>query len=392
MSYIGDLIEGYSDFSFDKADTVKIYNIIYKYRVRYRSCRNGEISNVIRIPNGEKKYFKQACQLEGVEIKQREEKGVPKLLGEYRTRIGILIGVFIFFVLIAVSENYVWRIDVSGNETVSTGDIIDQLYAEGLREGAYIPKVDSRLICNRILEKSENIAWVAINFRGNIARVEVIELENRSEETDESRASNFVSQYDALIESVDLARGESVVKPGQVVTKGDLLASGILEGVKDISFVRCEGEIVGRVTNSIEVDVEFVQILKTVKKSGIREIAVSFFSKKINIFKYSRNLPLEYDTIYTKEQVYLFGRFKLPVYIEKTEYAEYEERQIVLSELDAVKLATRKMNDALIYELRDGELLKTAVVGSFYDGGYKVVCTYDSLRNIAIESKLEISE
>ena len=261
-----------------------------------------------------------------------------------------------------------------------------------MTEGAYIPDLDTSLICSRIIECSSDIAWIAINFRGNIANVEIIELSRADNTVKPGNASNLVSQYDAVVDTVELSSGEAVVKGGQSVAKGDLLVSGALEGINGTVFVRSEGRIMGVVTDTIEVHVPIKQEKKVVKNKKCVAISLDFFTKEINIFKYSRNLPMKYDTIYSREQIYLFGKFKLPIYLRTESLVEYEAESSTICESEAVRLAARRMNEALVYELRDGELLRTSLRGEFDENGYHLICVFDSLRNIAVSSELEISE
>lgn len=56
---------------------------------------------------------------------------------KYRKRVGIVAGILLFFGILAFLGNFVWTIEVVGNETVSSDEILDFLKEEGLKIGSY---------------------------------------------------------------------------------------------------------------------------------------------------------------------------------------------------------------------------------------------------------------
>lgn len=390
MIKMWNFFEGYYIIEFKEPDRGRMYDLLLNYRIRYSASKSSK--NAIKLPAGELRYFKEACIREKLEYKSSEKKGFPQIVQRYQTRFGVLLGIAIFSFMIFISSSYVWRIEVTGNDTIPSGEIIKQLNENGFCEGSYIPDINTKVICSRIIEKSGDIAWISINYRGNIAKVEIIELSRAQKEKLEESSTNLVADQDAIIQSIEVSQGEPLIKPGQTVAKGDLLVSGVIEGLNETSYIKAEGKIIGMVTDTIDVVVNYNQERKTIKNRKTGRISIIFFTKEINIFKYCRNLPLEYDTIYSRDQIYLFGRLQLPIFIKKEEIVEYQNDLTVINESDASRLAMRRLNDELALNLREGELLKTKIYGEYTDGGYHLVCVYDSLKNIASPLNIKLSD
>ena len=126
------------------------------------------------------------------------------------------------------------------------------------------------------MAKSTAVAWLNINRRGTVAYVTVLEKEVHGQEVKEGY-SNVVAACDAVIEEISVVRGVACVKVGDSVKKGDLLISGVLPEEQGGGFCYAEGEIFGRVSESISVSVDEYKIKKTEKNSEIAHLDIKIF-------------------------------------------------------------------------------------------------------------------
>ena len=79
----------------------------------------------------------------GTRIKIKKKCGIPFILNRYKKRrvfAGILAIAAIF---IAVMANFVWNIEISGNENISKEEILMALEEEGLKTGALKGKINT---------------------------------------------------------------------------------------------------------------------------------------------------------------------------------------------------------------------------------------------------------
>ena len=74
-----------------------------------------------------------------------------------------------------LSSMFVWEIRVEGNEKLSDERVVEMLKKAGFHEGVLKKRVDVKKVTDRLLINEDEVSWMAINFDGNIAHVEMKE-------------------------------------------------------------------------------------------------------------------------------------------------------------------------------------------------------------------------
>lgn len=385
---------GYRKMTFRVEDTEKIYNFLFKYKIANWGYFSAEEVSCLYISNIDYKYLSSVKDALDIEIEVSESLGLPKILNKYKKRKGLLLGMFLFSLVLILSSLFVWDVRVIGAYTQNENEIIENLKNEGLHIGTFIPKIKSTEICNSYIMKYDNIAWMSINTRGNVVNVEIIESENSQKGDGNAigkKYANLVACEDAVIEEINPSRGQVVTLVGKTVKKGDLLISGVYESPRKYSFVYASGNVYGRVNRSITVNIPYKQTIKEYKKSKLLNFSIKFFNFQINIYRYSGKMPTKYDTIYKREEIILFDKVKLPVYIVSDRCYEYVESEISLSSEDAVKLAFSRLKSELAAATIDCELVSKSITGEFTDSSYVLSCDAECIKNIAVPLEFEVN-
>ena len=78
--------------------------------------------------------FRSAARIECAEYEVREEWGIPAFLYRLRFRFGIPIGIILSAAMVILSGLFVWDIDVTGNEHLTSSDVRELLAAESFFE------------------------------------------------------------------------------------------------------------------------------------------------------------------------------------------------------------------------------------------------------------------
>ena len=86
-----------------------------------------------------------------------ESSGIPSIFERYKYRCGIILGVVFATVIIAASQMFVWSIDVTGNTSLTSAEVVSMLKHEGFGVGSYIPRTNTDRIENKIMIKQELI-------------------------------------------------------------------------------------------------------------------------------------------------------------------------------------------------------------------------------------------
>ena len=374
-------LRGSISFSFPAADRARVLDHCLREGI-------GAISCTVSGEEGRLRLLKRdACRLpESLGCCQIGEQGLPMLVRRACDRPGLVIGAVLGLLLLLLSSLTVWRVEIRGNERIGATEIEEALSAAGLSVGDLTVATDIASVKTRFLRENPEISWIGIYLRGTTAAIEVRERENGGigGTEDGLPLSNLVAATDAVIESIYAERGRAAVSEGMTVKRGDLLISGIYRTAEGLACVRAEGVVRGRVTRDFQV----VQPLRAVRKEYTSRKAsafsVNFFGKEIKLFKIAGKSEEEYDIIKRKEQVVLFGALRLPIYFSREYRLSYVERELILTENEAVKAAYASLHAELASALADSELLRKRLEGELTEEGYCLRCHTEYLTDIAV--------
>ena len=190
--------------------------------------REGE---VLLADTGLKAYKKarSAAKRAGVRLHVVKKTGLPFLLRRNRLRRGLAAGLVLAGLFTLYAGSAVWSVEVSGNRTVTSSQILAAAREAGLTRAVPRRSVDPVCVRRAIAAKFPAIHWCSVNFRG--ANVEIVIREKKTgvKVFDESGAYDVVAAKDGQIEMIDTLRGKVQVKNLDTVTAGQLLISGLYE-------------------------------------------------------------------------------------------------------------------------------------------------------------------
>ena len=121
----------------------KFLNLLIKNNIGFWNLTKSEIS--VSFCTNLKNYktvvlLSEKC---GLELCGTVEKGVPKIIRKYQKRYGIAAGILIFCAFIAASSRFIWKVEVSGNQTVPTSLILSAAEKYGVKAGALFSSVNA---------------------------------------------------------------------------------------------------------------------------------------------------------------------------------------------------------------------------------------------------------
>ena len=181
-----------------------------------------------------------------------KKSGFPFLAAAYCGRAGLAVGAALGAALLVFLSQFLWTIDVVGQEHVSEARLRTLLAESGVKTGALCRGVDAGQVKRDILLKVEDISWLSVNIVGCHANVEIKE-KTRKPENDGDTPCNLKAKEDGVITKITVGEGVTEVKKGSGVAKGDLLVSGVSaarEGT--VRYLHAEGEIMADVISEKE--------------------------------------------------------------------------------------------------------------------------------------------
>ena len=401
-----NFLAGYRQISCPAERSAEAINVMMKEDVDYWEMRRkegGELTFSIL----EREYKRLLTLAAGIPFHTVRRLGLPQLVGRYRKRLGIPLGLLIFLLLTKLSTQYIWEVTVSGNETLTDAEVQECLEALGCGIGSYIPSVDFYNICHEFILENESVSWISVNMVGTTARVELIEARPKGsiEDGGNETPSNLLAAFDGEIVRTETASGMIAVRAGQTVTKGQLLVSGVVDvGHQEegrFVLVRSRAKVYAKTKRTLEVVVPYETVKKTTVGRETLKKSLKFFGKSIKLKENSSILPDGCDIIVENRRIVLFegdtmtGGIPLPISVI-TEYREtVTEERVTLTEEEALRTAGIEMSALFSKELPDAEILSRTVrteVRTLEEGeALALIWEMTCIEDIAVESPIGVS-
>lgn len=224
-------------------------NILMMYHLRYKGAHsiafvNTLIKNDIEINSmfkgddyldfyiNEKNYHKiKALDLSSYSIEVVKVGGLKKLLFNTIKRVGVLIGVVICVLITCIFHNKILQIHITGLENVSKEDVLQELKNYGVSYMSSV-NIDKDTIEDG-LASTFKFSLVSVVQSGNVIIINI--KESLPKISDKYLA--IVSDYNMLIEDIEVHSGKGVVDNGFFVYKGDVLVEPYYEVGSEKTYV-----------------------------------------------------------------------------------------------------------------------------------------------------------
>lgn len=322
-------------------------------------------------------------------VKMQKKKGIPFLLHKYQKRKIF----FIFFLLIILSiiilSNFIWNIEITGNENISSEEIQKLLEENNFKIGKCKIGLTTKELIQQIRLERSDIAWVGIEIEGTNATVKIVEADLKPDIIAEDEYCNLIATKDGMITKVIAQNGTPLVKEGDVVTKGTILVGGWLEGkYTGTRYVHANGDVQAKVWYSQKEKIPLKQVEKV--KTGNEE---NKYSVKINNFKINLTKGVskfkKYDTIEASKKLKLFSNFYLPIEIYTKTFQEYEERELIYTPEEAKSIGENLAMQELEKNIENKEAITDKKVYVEATAEYvEVEVIYEVTESIATKEKI----
>ena len=353
---------------------------------------NSDRNLVLTVRSKDKCAYEILFQKHGINAEFAEIKGVFSSLQGMRKRYGIIFGFIFLLSVMMYSSRVVWKIEINGSDGLGDQEIINQLETAGFSLGTYIPGIDYDELHNKILLNSENISWISINIVGNVATVEV-KKKIDCEEKNTPLYTNVVAKYDGYIESIVVQQGKKVVKNGDVVKKGEILISGVINSqAEGVRYEQAMGQVKAYVNKTILIEIPFIYTKKEYTGNKYTETCYKIYNFPINFLSKYGNQTLLYDTIEKKEKLCFLGISSIPIEITTVAYYEYVLKEVRLSVSEAVDLAFAELRRELDAQLNGAELIDKEVKTYYDSEAFYIECMLYCLEDIAMEQEFFVTK
>lgn len=336
--------------------------------------------------------FKRLCKIakeSKCKVKILEKKGIPFFLNRYRKRKIFLILIILISVILFLASKFIWNIKIEGLNNINEKEIISTLEEKGLKVGERKSEINTQKIINEIRLERGDIAWIGISIEGTNATVKIVEANSRPEIINEEDFCNIVASKDAQIVKVSAQNGIPAVETDDIVTKGDILIAGWIEGkYTGTRYMHAEGEVKAKVWYTEKIQLPLKQVIAGDTGNIEKKYKIKINNFTINLFKTLSKFE-KYDTIETCNQIKIFSNFYLPIELIKITNTEKREDKITYGPEEAKQIAIDKACEKIENELDSNPEVLQKYINTYVNNDYvEAEVTYEVLENIGTKEKI----
>ena len=358
--------------------------------VRFRDYRKeDELTATLVIPAEKMSAARAAAKKTMCQI---EVASVSGLIPGIRA-MGLRILMPIWLVLLTMGvfwlQGHMLFFEVEGNSTLPDRVILEALEQCGV--GFFTPEdhVDLNLLKNQMISRLPQLSFLTVNHRGCIAQVVVREREEKPILAESAAPANILASKDGLITSVTATGGAAMIRPGDFVTKGQLMISGVTNLDKTLMVSRAEGEVYARTWNALDAVIADELAYKQRTGRETRVFAVTFGKKKINFYKTSGISYGNYDKMTTEKPLTLPGGYTLPVSLTVTVFREYTVSTQPVEQTQAQLLLEQCVRQQLLGTMTAGTIQSMSVSVRQETGCYRLTGTAECQEEIGTVAEIK---
>ncbi len=321
-----------------------------------------------------------------------QKKGLPFVFSRYRRRKAFVAGAVLFVLLLYVLTSFIWSVEITGNEKIETGVILERLAENGVKVGKLKYNIDTDKVANSMMLAIDELRWISITIKGTKVKVQVAERVLPPELVPKDQPCNIVAKRDGVIKSIIAKEGQAVVKPGDTVIKGQMLVSGSIpikgeEGRTRLVHAIASVEARTWYEESCEVKTKITEKKRT---GNVTEItSIELFTKRIRLFPKKIEFD-KYDKIETEKRLSIGGDLVLPFAIVKESFYECVDVEKELSLEEAKQLAADTAYKKALEKVPEGAKIVNPIANFKEDeeGNIKAHVIIECLEDIGIEEKI----
>lgn len=331
-------------------NTEKLLNLFWGKNIRVYKVKKRDFATLIlEIDYLNYAEVKVLVESLGGRINIIKSAGFVFFLGNIKKKLSLVIGGLMFLCIIYYLSTYIWAIEVDVQQNIPPFEIRKQLNSIGIKPGIPKNSIDVKEIEKQLENISSEILWLRVRIEGSTLKVVVEEKINPPQEQS-YEYGNLVATMEGEVKRVYTFAGRAKVKSGQLVKVGDVVIEGIDGSEGGEYILPPRGMVIANTfyEKSMNVKVNGTTLERSGEKDS--DIYINIFGKKIYIKKAIKDFE-HYDKIEVNGKIF-----------NKVLYYERVEKDINLSEDDAIEKAVNDLEKSLLNELsRDAKIVDKIV-------------------------------
>lgn len=380
-------ISGYVSFEVIGGYPEKFISLSVKNNINFWNLKRVGADFRAQINASEYKNLHSLARASNSKVRICKKHGLPFFLFKHRKRWGVVAGLSVFLIFLYCCSLYIWNINIVGNNELSKEEIMDTLYSSGLSVGALKSRINPSEIEEFTMSKFDKISWMSVNIKGGTASVEIREKLEKPEIIKEGEPCNIVALQDGQIERAETYRGTAVIVPGAVVTKGQLLISGVSENSNMGSqFLCAEGKVFAKTSEKIVEKIPLCGVKAEDTGKLIKKIRIKLLGLEIPLWNWGKCGDNFRKEIYL-DSCNIFG-IDLPIKIYKEFLYEQNICDYTLSLEEARAKGEENIRKKEKEYLNDAKILEKSAKEIKTDDEYILEMAYTCVKDIAKQERI----
>lgn len=329
----------------------------------------------------------------GVRLRIIDRIGIHFRLYPLRKRWGIIIGSLCCCAVITILSQFIWKIEIKGNDRLSSQEICAVMEENGLIPGCTRKSFDTKICELSAMTRLEDLSWISVEREGSKVYIKVAETNDRNnDDIPVDTPCNVISDYDGQLVYTEIYKGSLQTTVGSGIVKGQLLISGTVnDNGGHIVYVHADGllKAVCEQTEEFYLPFEQERIVPTDTKH---------YSAYFMLGSYALALPWEqYHTddmsnMSYSENIYRisFLGVETPYNYKQGVYTQLKSERVVYKNSDIINQLNKQKNDYEANFLSDCEILSDEKFFEVNENGIKLTVKYKVERNIGVKREIGI--
>lgn len=290
---------------------------------------------IIRLQAREFRLLRPLLRGTHINVSILDRHGVPFLLRKIKLRTFLIVGLVLSLAFVVYLSNFVWIIEVFGNETVATSSLKIAVEDMGLQAGVPKSAINARQIEGELLQRFPDLAFAQVIIKG--VKVELLLVERDGVDVFQAEGGHVYAKRDGIVTELLVLKGTPEVNEGETVRQDDLLISGVYydqHGRKQ--FGAAQGIIKARVWYQAVGEASLVR-WEPVKTGRIhRQYALTIGPLRIPV---GRSYSEETHLKNTRDWHLSLGSAMVPLSFSKTVYEQVDYVSVAVPDAEAEREA-----------------------------------------------------
>ncbi len=315
--------------------------------------------------------------------------GMPFVLKRILRRKGLIAGFFVFILMTVWLCSHIWYIEIIGEE-MPQEEIRALLEKSGVKYGMPVYGIDPEKIKAEILSNEPRLAWVWTEVKGTGIYVDYRKRVEKPEMLDINTPCNLIASENGRIISILIKEGRTVVQNDMYVSKGQLLAGGVMDSsAVGMRFVHSDGEVWARTQHTLSG--RYLLTAEENVRTGRRKVRFGIkLGEKVYTLQEKEKF---YDEAETNEEEFHFkiGNIYFPISVIKTSFYETEANIVTLNKEKIIEEAKEYLEKSLQNSAESVIILERSFIINDIDDN-TIEVTMNAVCNQQIAQKQPIEE